>query len=195
MVKRGLYVGRFQPLHLGHLYSIKWCGEKVDELIIAIGSSDKSFELKNPLTAGERIEIIRETIINETNEKLQKIILIPVPDIGTHMLWTYNVDLLVPRYNTVFTNDPFTSMLFKERGIEVVQPQMISRECLSATEVRYRMAKDKNWQELVSVPTVKLIDEINGVDRIKKLYNMTYSSNTNTNINTNTNTNHQHKDN
>ena len=99
MVKRGLFVGRFQPLHHGHLNSIKYCLNRVDQLIIAIGSADKSFEVKNPFTAGERIEIIRETICKEIKkETLQKIILIPVPDIGIHRLWTYNVDLFVPRY-------------------------------------------------------------------------------------------------
>ncbi len=173
MLKRGLFVGRFQPMHHGHLASIKWCLKIVDELIIAIGSSDKSFEFKNPFTAGERIEMIRETIFREVTDKaLQKIILIPVPDIGVHRLWTYNVDLLVPRYNTVFTNDPFTTMLFKERRIEINHPEIIKRNQLSATEVRYRIANDKNWQELVSAHTAEIIIEVNGVERIKNLDKM-----------------------
>ncbi len=174
-MKRGLYIGRFQPFHKGHLNSLKWCSDKVDELIIAVGSSDKSFELRNPFTAGERIEIIRENIITEIKEKRDKIILIPVPDVGVHLLWTYNIDLLVPRYNTVFTNDPFTSMLYKERGVEIIHPDLISREVMSATEVRHRIASDKNWQELVPTPTIKLINEIEGVDRVKNLYNLTKS--------------------
>ena len=173
MVKRGLFVGRFQPLHNGHLNSIKYCLNKIDELVVVIGSSDKSFEFKNPFTAGERIEMIRETICKEINkETLQKIFLIPVPDIGIHRLWTYNIDLLVPRYNIVFTNDQFTTMLFKERGIEIIHPELINREKLSATEVRYRIANDKNWKELVSVKTAKIIEEINGIERIKTINNI-----------------------
>ena len=174
-MKRGLYIGRFQPFHKGHLYSLKWCSDRVDELIVAVGSSDKSFELRNPFTAGERIEIIRENITTEIREKRDRIIPIPVPDVGVHLLWTHNIDLLVPRYNTVFTNDLFTSMLYKEREIEIIHPGLINRECLSATEVRYRIASDKNWQELVPIPTIKLINEIDGVDRIKNLYNLTKS--------------------
>jgi len=85
------------------------------------------------------------------------------------------MDLLVPRYNTVFTNDPFTSMLYKERGVEIIYPDLISREFLSATEVRNRIANDKNWEELVPTPTIKLINEIEGVDRIKNLYKLTKS--------------------
>lgn len=179
MVKRGLFIGRFQPLHNGHINSIKYCLNKVDELVIVIGSADKSFEFKNPFTAGERLEMIREAICNEIKkETLQKIFLIPVPDIGTHRLWTYNVDLLVPRYSIVFTNDQFTTMLFKEREIEIIHPELINREKLSATEVRFRIANDKNWKELVSSSTVKIIEELNGIERIKTIINI--------------NTNHHH---
>ena len=34
-MERGLYIGRFQPLHRGHLHSLLWCIEEVDELIVA----------------------------------------------------------------------------------------------------------------------------------------------------------------
>ena len=39
MVKRGLYVGRFQPFHLGHLGAVKSILEDVEELVIVIGSA------------------------------------------------------------------------------------------------------------------------------------------------------------
>ncbi len=170
MAKRGLFVGRFQPLHNGHLNSIRYCLDRLDLLIIAIGSADKSFEPRNPFTAGERIEFIRETICGEINEKaLQKTVLVPVPDIGMHRLWTHSVDSLVPRYETVFTNDQFTTLLFKERGVEVVQPELINREKLSATEVRHRIANNRNWMELVSGETAKIIEEIAGVERIRAI--------------------------
>lgn len=172
-MERGLYIGRFQPLHKGHIHSLLWCMGKVDELVVAVGSSDKSFESRNPFTAGERIEMIRKAIEEEAKDKLDKTILIPVPDVGTHVLWSYNMDLLVPRYTTIFTNDPFTSMLFEERGKDVVRPTMINRDRMSATEVRYRIAGDKDWQELVSSSTIELINQLKGVERIKKLYNLT----------------------
>ncbi len=184
MVKRGLFVGRFQPLHKGHLNSIKYCLDNVDELVVVIGSCDKSHEFKNPFTAGERIEIIRETVRKEINkDTLQKIILIPVPDVGVHKLWTHNIDLLVPRYNAVFTNDTFTTMLFNERKIETKHPEIINREKLSATEVRYRIANSRNWKELVSAETAKIIEEINGIERIKMIYNISHQNKNNDNKN------------
>ena len=42
MTKRGLFVGRFQPFHLGHLDMVKYALTEVDELIIVIGSAQDS---------------------------------------------------------------------------------------------------------------------------------------------------------
>lgn len=171
-MKRGLYIGRFQPLHKGHFHSLNWCFERTDELIVVVGSSNKSFEYRNPFTAGERIEIIRRAIQEEDPSNLNKIILIPVPDIGTHILWTRNVDLLVPNYDTVFSNDPFTYMLYDQRGMKIIRPEMINREHMSATEVRQRIVNDFYWQDLLLDSTIKLIESFNGVERIKKLHEM-----------------------
>ncbi|HLN89981.1 MAG TPA: adenylyltransferase/cytidyltransferase family protein, partial [Candidatus Binatia bacterium] len=55
MVNRGLYVGRFQPFHLGHLDAIKYVLKEVDELVIVIGSAQYSHNSNNPFTAGERL--------------------------------------------------------------------------------------------------------------------------------------------
>ncbi|MEM2947357.1 MAG: adenylyltransferase/cytidyltransferase family protein, partial [Candidatus Bathyarchaeia archaeon] len=39
MVKRGLFVGRFQPFHKGHLSVIEDILKEVDELVIVVGSA------------------------------------------------------------------------------------------------------------------------------------------------------------
>jgi nicotinamide-nucleotide adenylyltransferase len=170
VVARGILVGRFQPFHLGHLSAVRDSSTEVDELIIVIGSSQRSHEFRNPFTAGERIEMIRETLIAEKQVDEHRIMLIPVPDTDIHYLWTYQMDLLVPRYDRVYTNDPFTKYLFTERGINVVQPRLRMRRDLSATKVRHRMVMDRNWQSLVSHKTAEFITTINGVKRIKSLF-------------------------
>jgi nicotinamide-nucleotide adenylyltransferase len=60
MVYRGLYVGRFQPFHLGHLDAIKYTLKEVDELVIVIGSAQYSHNANNPFTAGERLVMVRQ---------------------------------------------------------------------------------------------------------------------------------------
>ncbi|MEM0023032.1 MAG: adenylyltransferase/cytidyltransferase family protein, partial [Archaeoglobaceae archaeon] len=48
---RALFIGRFQPYHLGHHEVVKKILEEVDELIIGIGSAQESHSLENPFTA------------------------------------------------------------------------------------------------------------------------------------------------
>ena len=62
MVNRGLYVGRFQPFHLGHLGAIKAVLKEVDELVIVIGSAQYSHNANNPFTTGERLVMIRRAL-------------------------------------------------------------------------------------------------------------------------------------
>jgi nicotinamide-nucleotide adenylyltransferase len=169
-VVRGILVGRFQPFHLGHLMAVRDASIEVDELVIVIGSSQRSHEFRNPFTAGERIEMIRETLIAEQKIDDPRIMLIPVPDTNIHYLWTYQIDLLVPRYDRVYTNDLFTRYLFTERGVNVVQPRLHKRRDLSATQVRRRMVMNRDWQSLVPHRTAEFIAKINGVKRIKSLF-------------------------
>jgi nicotinamide-nucleotide adenylyltransferase len=76
----------------------------------------------------------------------------------------------VPSYEVVFTNDIFTALLFKERGIKIVQPMLYQRKELSATEIRSRIANDGDWKNLVTQQTVKVIENIHGIDRIKAIF-------------------------
>lgn len=168
----GLFVGRFQPFHLGHLVAIKFALRHVEELAIVIGSAQKSHELRNPFTAGERIQMIKCSLNADDEVDLKKIVLIPVADVGVHSLWTYHIDIFVPSYQVVFTNDIFTCLLFKERGTKVVQPKLHQRKELSATEIRSRIAKGGDWKTLVTPQTVKIVEDIHGIERIKSIFAM-----------------------
>jgi nicotinamide-nucleotide adenylyltransferase len=168
-MSRGLFVGRFQPFHLGHLATVKFALGRLEELIIIIGSAQTSHEIKNPFTAGERIQMIKDSLVADSSVDMKKILLIPVSDVNMHSLWTHQVDILVPKYIVVFTNDILTALLFKQRGIEVVEPPLYQRKELSATEVRSRMAKDEDWKELVTIQTAKVVEDIHGIERIKAI--------------------------
>jgi nicotinamide-nucleotide adenylyltransferase len=170
MIISGLFIGRFQPFHLGHMAAIKFALNYVEELVVVIGSAQKSHEIRHPFTAGERIRMINSSLNAEEDVDARRILLIPIPDVDIHSLWTHHLDMLVPRYTVVFTNDSFTRLLFKERFIEVIEPKLHRREELSATEVRCRIANEGDWRRLLTPQTIDIIESINGIDRIKTLF-------------------------
>jgi nicotinamide-nucleotide adenylyltransferase len=170
MIISGLFIGRFQPFHLGHMATIKFALNYVEELVVVIGSAQKSHEIRHPFTAGERIQMINNSLNAEKDVDARRILLIPIADVDVHSLWTHHLDILVPTYTVVFTNDSFTRLLFKERCIEVIQPKLHRREELSATEVRRRIANGGDWRRLLTPQTIDIIESINGIDRIKTLF-------------------------
>lgn len=61
----GIYIGRFQPLHWGHLDSMIKALEVVDKLIVIVGSSFAARDPKNPFTFEERKHMITEALQNQ----------------------------------------------------------------------------------------------------------------------------------
>lgn len=170
LVKTALFIGRFQPFHKGHLATVKFALRSVDRLVIVVGSAQKSHEVRNPFTAGERIMMIKEALDADGEIDAGRILIIPVPDVNDHSVWTRQVDMLVPQYDLVIANDPFTLMLFRERGTRAIEAPLVERNKLSATEIREKMARgEKNWTVLVPRGVSKVINRIDGVRRIKAI--------------------------
>jgi nicotinamide-nucleotide adenylyltransferase len=168
MAKRGLFVGRFQPFHKGHLQAVKEILNEVDELIVVVGSAQYSHRVDNPFTTGERIMMIRKAL-EEEKVDLKRIWIVPVPDVHIHMVWVSVVEGYTPRFDVVYSNEPLTRRLFIEAGYEVKPIPFHKREIYSATEIRKRMLSGENWEELVPKSVASLIKEIGGVERLRDL--------------------------
>ena len=165
---RGILIGRMQPVHNGHIEVIKKTLEEVDEIIIGIGSAQKSHELKDPFTAGERIQMLTQAL-NENNIDSGRHYIIPMEDINYNGIWVAHVKMMTPPFSIVYSGNPLVKQLFYEEGFEVRNPPLYDRKNLSGTEIRRRILGDENWQELVPQATVNLINEIKGVERLKNL--------------------------
>jgi nicotinamide-nucleotide adenylyltransferase len=168
MVRRGLYIGRFQPFHLGHLGAIKDILREVDELVIVIGSAQYSHRLNNPFTAGERMVMIRRAL-EEAGLAYTRFWVVPVPDVHLHMLWVSAVEGYTPNFDVVYSNEPLTRRLFIEAGYEVKAIRFHERKLYSSTEIRKRMLEDKSWEELVPKSVAAFIKEVDGVNRLQDL--------------------------
>jgi nicotinamide-nucleotide adenylyltransferase len=168
LVKRGLYVGRFQPFHLGHLNVVKGILEEVDELVIVVGSAQYSHKLDNPFTAGERLTMIRNAL-NEAGIDCERVWVVPVPDMHLHMMWVSAVKGYTPHFDVVYSNEPLTRRLFTEAGYDVKAVRFYDRKLYASTQIREKVLKGESWEKLVPKSVAVFIKGIDGVNRLQDL--------------------------
>ncbi len=163
-----LFVGRFQPFHYGHLHAIRTILEEVNQLVIVVGSAQMSHEPDNPFTAGERIEMIRAAL-DAAGVDRDRYMLIPITDAPAHRVWVAQVESQTPRFDIVYSNQPLTRRLLIEAGYEVRGIKMFRREAYEATEIRRRILEGEDWRELVPEEVYRIVQEIDGENRIRDL--------------------------
>jgi nicotinamide-nucleotide adenylyltransferase len=168
MVRRGIFVGRFQPFHMGHLLVIRYILKKVDELVIVIGSAQYSHTIDNPFTTGERLTMVHNAL-KEAKIPIERCWIVPVRDVHVHMLWVAEIVGYTPKFDIVYANEPLTRRLFSEARFKVESIPYQKREVYSATETRERMLANKNWEALVPKSVAAFIKEIDGVQRLRDL--------------------------
>jgi len=159
-----LILGRFQPLHNGHMQVFRQALEDDPELVIAVGSAGRSNEPKNPFSGDERKEMIERAL--QANSMNAKVILIPNTDSDTH--YVKHVEKHIgTRPDKVISENPWSIDLFRNAGYEV---QVTHRHFeLSSTGIRDKISKDQVWEDMVPTQVYQYIKEIDGVERIKGL--------------------------
>jgi nicotinamide-nucleotide adenylyltransferase len=164
-MKRGFYIGRFQPYHNGHQSVLEHIAGKVDEIVIGVGSAQLSHQIDNPFTAGERVLMITRSL-----ESLGcPFYVIPIEDIQRNALWVAHVRSMTPPFDLCYSSNPLVVQLFKEAGIRVQSPSMYERETHSGTEIRHRILTNRPWKNLVPPAVVQVIKEIDGVNRLRQI--------------------------
>lgn len=167
---RAFLIGRWQPFHKGHLEIIKKISAEVDEIIVGIGSCQKSHTLTDPFTAGERMMMITKTLENYDINYYA----IPIIDIDYNAVWVSSVESLTPPFTTIYTGNSLVRELFSERNYVVKKPELYNRTDYSGTKIRKKMLEGSAWEHLVPEEVVKVIEEIDGINRIRRLNEKDY---------------------
>ena len=161
-----LMIGRFQPLHNGHMEVIRKCAAESKNLTIGIGSAQYSHECDNPFTAGERYLMIDEVM---KDEGVTNYCIVPIEDLKRYSLWVAQVESLSPPFSIVYSNNPLTRRLFSEAGYELRETSLYNRDIYSGTAVRKKMIEGDDWRPLVPRKVAEVIDYIDGVDRLREI--------------------------
>jgi cytidyltransferase-like protein len=92
----GYIIGRFNPIHIGHMHIIEEMMSKSDIPVILIGSSNISMTKENPFSFEERKEILQKIY--------PSLIILPIPDFGKLKTWVSKVDKLIASVSSSFEN-------------------------------------------------------------------------------------------
>jgi len=162
---RGCFIGRFQPFHRGHRQVIEEIQGDLAELVVAIGSAGASHSVDDPFTGGERVMMITKALAD-----LDLVVYpVPVEDIERHAVWVSHVESMTPAFDVVYSNNPLVRRLFAEAGREVRSVAMQNRDELEGTRIREAMIDGGDWERSVPEPVVSVIEEIDGVGRIRQV--------------------------
>jgi len=165
---RGLMMGRFQPFHLGHLDLVKQILSECDEVIIAITSSQFNYLEKDPFTAGERIEMIHQSL-KDDGVDLSRCFIIAIENQSNIATWGPYLEASLPKFDKVYSGNDYVSMLLADSGCTVTSPKFLDREKYNASKIRKLMIENNEWKDFVPKAVVNIIEKINGVKRLQTI--------------------------
>jgi nicotinamide-nucleotide adenylyltransferase len=163
---KALFIGRFQPFHLGHLSLIQQLSNQYELIIIGIGSSQYHDISDNPFSEDERYQMITQSL---DAVGIHKYRIVSIPDIHNPPQWVDHVCSIVSDFDLIITNNPFTKKLFSEKGYMVKGTTYFDWKRFSGKEIRRRMAEDEPWSDLIPKVVFKIIQDIDGVNRVKRI--------------------------
>lgn len=164
--RTALFIGRFQPFHKGHLYSLKKCLEIAESVVVAVGSSQESGTENNPWDYKVRKRMVCEVVRGIGAESRIKRIC-SCPDNPSDRAWQMDLKRRAGHFDVVVSNNEWVLSIFREAGYVVYESGLHNRDELEGLKVRALMrAGDDKWKERVPMEIVKLFDN-NDIEMIR----------------------------
>ena len=152
-------MGRFQPFHLGHLDLAKQILDQCDEVIIAITSAQFNYLEKDPFTAGERMEMIHNSL-KESSLDLNRCFVVSIENQFNIATWASYLKSALPHFDKVYSGNDYVSMLLADSDISVVKPVFLDRNQFNATKIRSMIISNENWKDSVPNAVYEFITKL-----------------------------------
>tara|TARA_Y100001936_G_C16087817_1_gene683171 strand:- start:1723 stop:2340 length:618 start_codon:yes stop_codon:yes gene_type:complete len=133
-------LGRFQPFHRGHAHMLEFADSwrlnnmPNASLVVAVGSSNRPENLRNPWTYSERSEMIYRWL--ESSSIRDTPIIVPIPDIDDPPNWVSHAELYHGRSGVFLSSDASSLKLYGDSGWKTIEVPMESRERFEGWRVR-----------------------------------------------------------
>ena len=135
-------------------------------IIIGVGSSQYRDTCDNPFSEVERKQMVTQSL---DAAGIHKYRIVSIPDIHDPPRWVDHVYSIVSDFDVIIANNPFTRKLFSEKGYVVKGTAFFDRKRYSGKEIRRRIIQDEPWDELVPEVVFKIINNIDGIKRVKSV--------------------------
>ncbi|MBN2330388.1 MAG: nicotinamide-nucleotide adenylyltransferase [Candidatus Aenigmarchaeota archaeon] len=164
-MSRALFVGRFQPFHMGHVLAIEEILRKHDHIIIIVGSARQHDTPENPFSVKERIEMLTRSLLARGIRHFE---IDSIEDFNDDKLWTSAIRDAY-KFDAVYSRNPWTLECFGRNGVSAKKHRLYHKRKYSGVEIRKRMAAGKGWRDLVPAEVHGFIINIKGEERVRRL--------------------------
>jgi cytidyltransferase-like protein len=163
----GVYWGRFNPPHKGHLAMIRKLRREC-RLTVAIGSSEHKNERANPFSGAERKAMLR-AYLKESG--MPDVRVMELKD-GKSMSWAVDNLIRKCKPDLLFLSDERTPLAaIAAAKVRVARFSRTGR--VSSTLIRESIASGRaTWKNLTGKSVVRIIIKLDGIRRIKNSYGL-----------------------
>ncbi len=158
-----LFVGRFQPLHKGHVRIIRKLLKKYEKVLILIGSMQEKRTDKNPFTFYERKKML-ELVFKKEIEK-GKIEIHGVKDVNNDEKWAEKI-IRQYKFDIVISGNSRVLKCFENKK-PIKKVSLWKPEIYTATNVRKVMKKNNKWKNMVPKEIIQFLEMIINEDKNK----------------------------
>lgn len=92
-MKVGVFIGRFQPFHLGHATVVQRMAQECQHVILVLGSSNRHRSVKNPLSFQQRKTMIHTWWYHEVGLHMSRLSVVPAPD-NLYKDWSWKANVV-----------------------------------------------------------------------------------------------------
>lgn len=170
--------GRFQPLHNGHMKYILEAMRRCDFLWIGITQYNISSlkespkdphrqkKFHNPFTYFERVEIIKEALL-DSGISLEQFDIIPFPIDEPNILQDF-LPTNITIFTTIYDNwNKYKIEILKEQGYKVEVLWEKDTKAIEGIDIRNQIANgDNKWKENVPAATIKFVKKYEIKERL-----------------------------